>query len=164
MDVQVGDETVTLRDRLGFREATTITMALATFPEENPELRASAMLAMMSEWYIVYGVESWTLDLPVTEANIRDNLLTHPDVIVLVEAAVAHYQEQVVDPLVKAARSSSPRSQTNGSTSRTPRGAKRPRKPSKPSLITHIPTDDTGTTSSSPDGAYSSSQNLDLVG
>ncbi len=170
MDVQVGEETVTLRDRLDFLQATTITKAVALIDNDDPETRAARVLATLSQFYVLEGVSAWTLKddrgrpLPVTTANIRSHLLTSPDVGILVEAADELYQEQILLPLLRRAQSFSPTSPTNGSTSVTPRGAKRPRKPSKPSSITRIPTDATGETSSSPDGAYSSSQSLDLVG
>ena len=170
MEVTLGDETVVLRDRLDFLQATTITKAVALIDNDDPATRAPRVLATLSEFYVLMGVESWTLKddrgrpLEVTSRAIRENLLTRPDVGVLVEAADELYQEQILLPLLARASSSSPRSPINGSTSRTPRGAKRPRKPSKPSSITTIPTDDTAETSSSPDGAYSSSQSLELAG
>ena len=170
MEVTLGDETVVLRDRLDFLQATTITKAVAFIDNDDPETRPALVLATLSEFYVLMGVESWSLKdergrpLPVTTKAIREHLLTRPDVGILVEAADELYQEQILLPLLTRASSSSPRSQTNGSTSPTPRGAKRPRKPSRPSSITPIRTDDTGETSSPPDGAYSSSQNLDLVG
>ncbi len=163
MEVQLDGITVTFRERLPFRAATTIQMAMATFPPGEAVMREAGILAMMSEWYIVYGVESWTLDEPVTEESIRRQLLDRPDVLDLVEAANEFYQGQVVDPLVQRGRSLSPPSQTDDSTSQTPSGSQTPT-PFSPSSITTTPTDDTGPTSSPPDGAYSSSQNLELAG
>jgi len=169
MEVRLGDETIVLRDRLDFLQATTITKAIAFIDNDDPQTRPALVLATLSEFYVLMGVESWTLTsggkpLPVTTANIRTYLLTRPDVGIVVDAADELYQEQILLPLLARAGSSSPRSQTGTSTSRTPRGAKRPPKPSKRSSISTIPMDSTGETSPEPDGAYSSSQNLELVG
>lgn len=148
MDVVLSDMTVTLYDRLDFHRATTVTKAVAFIEEEDPAIRPAAVLATLSEFYVLMGVESWTLAYPVTTANIRAHLLTHPEVGAVVEAADELYQEQILLPLLARAQSSSPPSQTDASTSRTPHGAKRPRKHSQPSSISTIPTDGTGTTSS----------------
>ena len=152
------------RDRLDFMRATTVTKAIAFIEETDPAIRPALVLATLSEFYVLMGVKSWSLPDPVTSANIRRKLLEHPEVGTIVEAADALYQEQVLLPLLNRASSSSPPSQTNGSTSPTPRGAKRPPKRSRPSSISTIPMDDTETTSSPPDGAYSSSQSLELAG
>jgi hypothetical protein len=165
MDVTLSDGLrVTLYDRLDFQRATTVTKAIAFIEETDPAVRPALVLATLSEFYVLMGVESWSDKEPVTSANIRRKLLAHPDVGTLVEAADELYQEQILLPLVNRASSSSPPSQTDASTSATPRGAKRPPKPLKPSSISTIPTDATAETSSPPDGAYSSSQSLELAG
>jgi len=148
MDVVLSDMTVTLYDRLDFHRATTVTKAVAFIEEEDPAIRPAAVLATLSEFYVLMGVESWTLAYPVTTANIRAHLLTHKEIGAVVEAADELYQEQILLPLLARAQSSSPPSQTVASTSRTPRGAKRPPKHSKPSSISTIPTEGTVTTSS----------------
>lgn len=152
MDVELSDMTVTLYDRLDFHRATTVTKAVAFIEQEDPAIRPAEVLATLSEFYVLMGVESWTLGYPVTAANIRAHLLTHAEVGLVVEAADALYQEQILLPLLARARNSSPPSQTDASTSRTPRGAKRPRKHSQPSSISTIQTDATVTSSSRLDG------------
>ncbi len=164
MEVQLDGITVTLYDRLDFQRATTVTKAVAFIDEQDPEIRPALVLAKLSEFYVLMGVESWSLPYPVTSATIREHLLPRSDVGILVDAADELYQEQVLLPLLARAQSSSPPSQTDTSTSVTPRGAKRPPKQSKQSSITTIPTEDTERTSPLRDGAYSSSQSLELAG
>jgi hypothetical protein len=126
--------------------------------------RSAEVLAILSEYYILYGVQSWTIvgtdrrKVEVTPDSVRAELLEHPDVWMLVEAADDLYHEQVLRDLVRKAERLSPPSQTAVSTS--PKRGSRParRKPSKQSSISTIPTAGTETTSSSLDGVSSSSQ------
>ena len=159
MDVTLGDGLrVTLYDRLDFMRATTVTKAVAFIDEDDPAIRPALVLATLSEFYVLMGVESWSLAAPVTSANIRAHLLTRDDIGIVVDAADALYQEQILLPLLARAQSSSPPSQTDVSTSPTPRGAKRPPKPSKPSSTSTTPTDGIAMTSLSLDGDSSFSQ------
>ena len=159
MDVALSDGTVTLFDRLDFNRATTVTKAIAFIDNDDAESRAARVLATLSEYYVLMGVQSWTYPEDVTTTNIRKRLLEHPEVGIVVEAADELYQEQILLPLLARASSSSPPSQTDASTSPTPPGAKRPRKHSKPSLTSITPMDDTGTTSSRLVGDFSYSPN-----
>jgi hypothetical protein len=157
-------DTVTFYDRLDFRRATTITKALSFIENTDPVTRPAEVLAVLSEYYLLYGIESWTLvgpdrkKLEVNPAAIRSQLLEHPDVSVLVEAADEQYQEQVLLPLVRRAASSSRPSQTDEPTSPTPLSNRQSRRRSRPSSTSTIPTAGTETTSSSLDGVSNSSQ------
>ena len=166
-----GEDVITFYDRLDFRRATTITKAIGFIENTDPATRPAEVLATLSEFYILYGVKEWTLvgpnkrALEVTTQNLRAQLLEHPDAGLLVETADSLYQEQVLLPLVARVSGSSQRSRTEPSTSPTPRST-RPKHPkqSKLSSISTTPTDGIETTSSPPDGAYSSSQSLELAG
>ena len=126
--------------------------------------RPAEVLAVLSENYILFGVQSWTLvgpdrkKLAVNPAAIRSQLIDHPDVDLLVEAADAQYQEQVLLPLVKRAARSSQDGPTDESTSPMPSRNRATRKHSQRSSISTIPTAGTETTSSSLDGVSNSSQ------
>jgi hypothetical protein len=162
-------DTVTFKQRLGFTEATAIVNATQLVQEPDLDIRTGLTLAIMSKFCILYGVESWTLTgedgqpLPVDRPNMTARLLEDGEVSsYLVDDALELYQSQVVSPLPVRVASSSQRSQMVASTSRTRRSS-RTRKQSKPSSISTIQTDDTAATSSPPDGAYSSSQSLELA-
>lgn len=149
-------DTVTLRERLDFHAATTIRQAIAILKSEDPDSSAAEILATLTEHYVLFGVESWSLvdekdkPVPVSRAAIRSLLLTRPENITdLADEADGLYQAQVLLPLLARASKSSPPSPIDGSTSaKTPSGPK-PRKPSRLSLTTTSPTDGTATTSSS---------------
>ena len=158
---------VYLRDVLDFHRATTITKAVAFIDTDDEGTRAAEVLATLSEFYVLMGVERWTLrdasnkPLEVSKANIRKFILDRPRVASkVVEAADELYSEAILLPLVERASSSSQPSQTEPPTSAKPRGEqpKRPR-PLKPSSTSTIPTDGTGTTSGSLVGDSSFSQN-----
>ena len=159
---QHGQDTITFFDRLDFRRAMTIQKALGFIETTNPATRPAEVLAVLSEYYLLYGVQSWTIvgtdkkRVAVNPDSVRAELLEHPDAWMLVEAADAQYQEQVLLPLVNRASGSSQTSQTEKSTS--PKPAPKTRKRSPRSSISTIPTVDTETTSSSLDGVSSSSQ------
>jgi hypothetical protein len=159
-------DTVTLRERLDFRAALTARNTMILTKTEDPDAGTAEILAALTETYLLVGVESWSLvdakgkAVEVTKANIRECLLSHPNVAMTVgNAADELYSESVILPLVALAQTSSPPTPTSASTSATrPSSAKRPR-PSKPSSITPFPMDATATTSSLPAGASSSSRN-----
>lgn len=159
-------DTVTLRERLDFRAALTARNTMILTKTEDPDAGTAEILAALTETYLLVGVESWSLvdakgkAVEVTKANIRECLLSHPNVAMTVgNAADELYSESVILPLVALAQTFSPPTPTIGSTSATkPSSAKRPR-PSKPSSITPFPTDATATTSPLPAGASSSSRN-----
>lgn len=158
-------DTVTLRDTLDFHQATTITKAVQFIDNDDPGSRAAEVLATLSEFYVLVGVERWTLrdvsnkPVPVNKGEIRKAILDRPEIASLVaDVADDLYSEAILLPLARKAASSSSPSPTETPTSPTPHGG-RPRhpKPSKRSSITTIPTDATEATSSSLDGVSSSS-------
>ena len=160
-------DTVTLRDKLDFHQATTITKAVQFIDNDDPGSRAAEVLATLSEFYVLVGVERWTLrdisnkPVPVNKVEIRKAILERPDIAAVVaDAADDLYSEAILLPLALKAASSSPPSQTESPTSPTPAGGqpKRPKR-SKPSSISTIPTGVTEATSSSLDGVSSSSLN-----
>jgi hypothetical protein len=159
-------DTVTLRERLDFRAALTARNTMILLKTEDPDAGTAEILAALTETYLLVGIESWSVvdakGKPVepTKAAIREVLLSRPDIAMTVgNAADDLYSAAVLLPLVAMAQTFSPPTPTNESTS-APRMAseKRPRQ-SKPSSITPFPTDVTVTTSSSPVGVSSSSQN-----
>lgn len=89
-------DTVTFFDRLDFRRATIIGKALTFIENTDPATRPAEVLATLSEYYLLYGVQSWSIVGPdrkvldVNTAAIRSVLLEHPDVSVLVEAATSY--------------------------------------------------------------------------
>jgi len=160
-------DTVTLRDVLDFHRATTITKAISLVDNDDESSRAAEILATLSEFYVLMGVERWTLrdvsnkPIPVGNSEVRTYLLNRPEVAaIVVEAADDLYNKAILLPLLARASTSSPPSQTTEPTSAKPDGEppKRPR-PSKRSSISTIPTVATATTSSSLDGVSSSSLN-----
>jgi hypothetical protein len=159
-------DTVTLRDRMGFRDATTIRKAIGLLAEEG-RADPAEILSCMTQWYAWLGIESWSLvdekgkPVPVTRAEIDARLLeaegAYDAAATITDAADALYMGPVLLPLVARASKSSPPMPTAPSISaRTASPAKRPR-PSKPSLTTSTRTDGIGTTFSSPAGASSTS-------
>lgn len=166
-------DTVMLRERLSFHDALAIRKASALAKDglENPSERelAAEILATMSEFYVLMGVEAWTLvdsqdqPLPVLRSTIRSVLLDSPDIDLIVEAADSMYNPVVLLPLLHRANPSSPTTPTRSpehepSTSAT-ESPTTPQKPSKPSSITTSQTDATVTTSLSLVGDSNSSQN-----
>lgn len=154
-------DVVTLRDTLDLRSALTIRNAAIIAKSEDPDISAAAVLAMLSEQYLLLGIESWSLvdqigkPIPVTQPEIRSRLLEQPLAAVAVaNAADELYGTKVVLPLLQEASSSSPDGQTDASTSPTSGPSENPM-PSSPSSITSIPTAATVTTSPSLVGASS---------
>jgi hypothetical protein len=165
---------VKLRDKLGFREAEAIRNTLVIAKGEDPDLSAGEILAILTEGYILHGVESWTIQdlddknrpftVPVTKPNIREKLLSDPVLAQPIgDVADDLYKEAVYLPLVRRALASSEPSQTDESTSaspsdpKTPTGSPSPRKLSKRSSTTTIQTGGTATITSLHGGGSSSS-------
>lgn len=145
-------DTVTLRDRLGFRAALTARNAILVAKQEDDRASVPEILAAMTEAYLVQGVESWTLadqknkPLPLTLANLREFMDEHVDEAMLVsDAADELYAKAVIDPLVRTASKSSPDTRTASSTSATTGSASTRQKRQKPSSTTTSQTDGTGT-------------------
>jgi hypothetical protein len=163
-------DTITLRDTLGFVATQTarnaIHLARSDAREQGVDLDAAFALALLTQQYLVLGIESWTrVDekgkaVPVNRGTIAA-FLEDPDaddvVSFVSDEADGLYAGKVMLPLLKAASNSSPRTPT-ASTSPTPGSGKTQAKPSRRSSISTIPTAATETTSKSPDGDSSSSR------
>ncbi len=157
------EETIFLRDKLDFHQATTITKAIGFIETEDPDTRPAEVLATLSEFYVLMGIERWTIlderrkPLPVSHSAIRAHVLSDFEVAsAVVEEADELYKQQILLPLLRKAASSSRPSPTGEKTSPKQRGErqKRPR-PLKQSSISTTQTVDTGTTSSSLGGVSS---------
>lgn len=172
MDVQIAcvctaghdTDTVTLRERLDFRAATAIRNSVAFAKLEDPDIGTGELLAILTEGYLLHGIEAWTLTdekgkpIAVSKPEIRARLLADPLLAEAIgEAADALYQPAILGPLVNRALTSSNTSPTAASTSASrASGTKRP-KPPKPSSTTTIQTGGTATITSLPGGVSSSS-------
>lgn len=152
---------VTLRERLGFVEASAVRngISLRRAELELEELETAEILAVLTEGYVLYGIAKWTFEdadgkpVPVNRANIRRLVLERWEVAsVVADAADERYAEAVMLPLLATASTSSRPSPTGASTSANPPSGTPAPKPSKRSSISTIPTADTATTTSSPDG------------
>lgn len=158
------EDEVTLREKLDFRAALTIRNSVAVLSAEDDNPSVAEFLAVLTEGYVLFGIESWTVrdakgPIEPTKNAIREHLLSKPDIAMAVgDACDALYAEAVMLPLLQRASSSSEPSQTDASTSPTHGSAAKRPKPSKRSSITAIPTVATVTTSSSLDGDSNSSQ------
>lgn len=159
-------DTVVLRDRLEFRSVTTIRTAVRIMREEGITDPAE-ILATMTEWYLLLGIESWTLvdakgkPEPVTRDAIRTRLLANDDaaddVVGLADAADDLYQSRVLLPLMNRVSRSSQTTPTAPSTSpRTASSGSHPTR-SKRSSTTSSQTAATATTTTSPAGGSSTS-------
>lgn len=175
MDVKIGclcggthpdGDTVTLRDRLDFRSATTIRKAIGMVNEDG-DTEAPEILAVMTEWYALLGIEAWTLTddrgkpLPVTRAAIREKLLDNPDALMdtltVADAADELYMPVILLPLLVRASTSSLPTPTAPSTSAPTDSSEKPPKPSKRSSTTSTRTDGIATITSLPVGDSSTS-------
>lgn len=166
-----GEDVITFREKFTDVQGFAIESAIGFIEETDPDIRPVIVMATLSHWYLLMGIESWTMTdekgkpLPVTSATIAERVLAFEDVRGAVrEPADALYGPQVLVPLVERALRSSRPLQTAPSTSPKPAGttARRPKR-SRQSLISTTPMDVTETISPLRDGAYSSSQNLALA-
>jgi hypothetical protein len=153
---------VTLRETLDFRAAVTLRNSAIVAKSENPDLTTAEVLALLSEQYLLVGIESWSLmaedgkPLPVTRAAITERILSNPEVaIIIADVADDLFGAKVVLPLLVRASNSSPPGPTGASTSARTTGTSRRPKPSSRSSITSIPTGVTARISASPGGASS---------
>ena len=134
---------VYLRPKLRFVHTSAIKYELVLARQAaGGNLSVSDTLAILSQGYVLHGVDSWNLTdaqgkpRPVTQAEVEEQILEDPDRSLMVaEEADNLYSEQVILPLVRLAGISSLPMPTSASTSAT-NGSTRPRKPSKPSLTT----------------------------
>lgn len=163
-------DSVTLRETLDFRAATTIRNSIAFAKAEDPDLSSAEMLAILTEGYLLHGIEAWTLvDLddkkhvfavPVSKPEIRSRLLADPLMAEPIgEAADVLYQPIILGPLVQRALTSLPPSSTDESTSPKKVGAPRSPTRSKRSSTSTTPTDGIVTTTDWHGGVSKSSPN-----
>jgi hypothetical protein len=143
------EDTVTLRDTLTFRQGKRIQYEIALL-DEDQRADIAFVLALLTESYILAGIEAWTLTdekgkpVAVSEEAIRSRLLTHPaEADAIAEAADGLYQEAVMLPLLRRAQNSSPPTPTDDSTSAPKDSAPTPLKRSKRSSTTTSPMDGT---------------------
>ena len=158
-------DTVTLRESLDFRSVTAIRHGISFLEKEDTPAYTADVLAVLTEGYVLHGVESWSLvdakgkPIPLSRQAIREHIMANVDVASVVgDAADEIYGPMVLLPLLQRASKSSPSGPTATSTSAPTGSSKRPRKPSKPSSTTSSPTDGTVATSLSLVGVSSSSQ------
>lgn len=159
-------DTVTLRETLSPRDAMAISKDISVLRLDDPEASVGDILAVLTEGYILRGVEAWSLideagePLPVTKTAIRDRILSDLETASTVgDVADELYAEAVMLPLLRMASTSSSATPTAPSTSAptattspvADSGSSGPRR-SKPSSISTTPTDVTATMSSSPGG------------
>jgi hypothetical protein len=156
-------DVVTLRDRLGFLEATAVRKGVMLAGGDGP-MATEDRLAKAVEGFVLLGVVAWSLvdeegkPVPVSKVAIAERLLTHDEAAFEVgEAADDLYAAAVLLPLLNGASKSSRTTPTEPSTSPTTGSSPTPLKRSSRSSTSSTPTDDTATTSSSPGGDSSSS-------
>ena len=158
-------DTVQMREQLDFRRAAAIKYAVLLFKTDQPSADAAEVLALLSEQYLVQGIEAWSLrddkdqPIPVSREAIVIFLLTNLEAAgVVAERADELYSEAVMLPLLQMGSTSSRPGPTNGSTSATNGSSHKPRKRSKPSSTSTTPMADTVTITSPPAGGSSTSQ------
>ncbi len=169
-------DTVTLRDTLGFVATQTarnaVILAKGEALDEGIPLGGALALALLTEQYLLLGIESWTLvdekgkPVPVTRGSIRAFFddEDHDDVATVVsDACDLLYAKKVMLPLLQTASTSSPVTPTASTSPTRGNGATPRRKRSSRSLTTTTPTDDIETTSKLPVGDSSSSPKLASV-
>ena len=162
-------DTVTLRERLGFRGLST---ARNVVLQERSERGANApgIAAGVTEAYLVYGIASWTLvddkgkAVEPTRDAILDLLDAHPDIAIAIgDEADALYSPALyesLEPLLAAESISSQPTPTDGPTSpQTSTSVPKRRKHSKRSSTSITRTDGIVTISPSLDGDSNSLPN-----
>jgi hypothetical protein len=163
---------ITLKERLDFRSSVAIRNALALASAENDwELDFADILAILTERFIRYGIEAWTIvdaknqPVPVSQKAITEYILSDIDLGTQVGDEVdERYRTAALTPLMQGGQTSLRGSSTSGSTSAarskrttaksSTRSSTRPT-PSSPSSISTIPTAATETTSNALDGGSS---------
>ena len=137
-------DTISLRDKLGFRHVEAIRSQVGIFALEEPDAELSDSLAIFAEGYILHGIESWTLAeddekgkeiaLRPSRSNIRKYILDDIGTADLVSTIADElYAQAVMLPLLNRALPSSPGTPTAKSTSRSRTSGKKRPTPSKPS-------------------------------
>jgi len=166
-------DTITLRDTLGFVATQTarnaVYLARREAQDEGEDFDPALFLAMLTEQYLLLGIESWTLvddkgkPVPVSRGTIRSRLLEADDLddvaTVVSDAADDLYAKKVMLPLLVTAANSSQPTQTGSSTSPTPGNGKASRRRSSRSSISTTPMAGTVTTLKPHGGDSNSSRN-----
>lgn len=154
-----GDD-VTLRERFDFRAAVAARNTIALAYQRDEDVSVPEILASLTEMYLILGVESWSLvdvkgkPLPVDRPHIKALMDLHPEEAMIVgDVADELYAEAVMRPLLRAASTSSPDTQTGPGTSVTNGSPSKLQKPSKRSSTSTSQTAVIGTTSSLLGGA-----------
>ena len=149
-------DTVTLKDRMDFRASIAIRNALALEAGEGGEIDMADILAILTERFIRYGIQSWSLvdernqPVPVSQDAISRLILSDIELATDIgDEADERYRESVMLPLLARGQRSSQPSPTTGSTSPATTPSTKRRTRSSRSSITSLPTADTTTTSSS---------------
>ena len=139
-------DTITLRDHLDFRQGKRIQNEILLLEEEQRQ-DVAFVLAVLTEEYILGGVEAWSVvddkdkPVPVTRDTIREYLLSKPVAAgPVADAADELYQEAVMLPLLRRAQNSSPPTPTGGLTS-----APTSSEPKRPKLLKQSSTSTTRT-------------------
>ena len=159
-------DTVTLRDRLDFRQAMAVRGDLDALRLQTGGTASEGEYAgLLAESYLFHGITSWTLvddkgkALPPSRDNIRSVLMAdYEEAEKVADGADSLYTEKVVLPLLVRGSSSSVEPPTETSTSPTTDGGSEPPTPSSPTSISTIPTAATGTTSRKRAGGSKPSQ------
>ena len=113
-------DSITFREKLDFRAVATIRWAVAINRETDPGVSLAEQFGLISELYVLEGVESWTLvdargkPIEVSKPAIREHLLPFDQAQFVADYAEGLYQE-VMLPLLRAASTSSEPTPTNGS-------------------------------------------------
>ena len=159
-------DTVTLKERMDFRNSVAIRNALALEAGDDGVLDMADVLAILTERFVRYGIASWTIvddknkAVDVSQEAITRLILSDIEVAMQIgDAADDLYREAVMLPLLARGQTSSPSSQTNGSTSAPTTRSTRRRKPSSRSSTTSSRTAAIETTSLSLVGGSSSLPN-----
>jgi hypothetical protein len=172
-----GDE-ITFKKALDFKSMAIIRWEIAIRQARDPKASLAEHFGAVTELYVLYGVESWTLvdakgqPIDVSTSEIRERLLPSAQAQAIGDQADQTYQA-VMLPLLLQGSPSSPPTPTDESTSpktddsesqtaseENSKSSSSPtrQKPSKQSSISTIPTAATATTTTSLDGDSNSSQ------
>lgn len=145
-------DTVTLRDVLDFRTGKALRYRVQLL-EEDERTDTGLVLAVLTEGYLLYGIEAWSLQdeagkpVPVSRAAIETRLL--PNALaaeVASDAADELYAEAVMRPLLRQGWRSSQPGPTTDSISPTTGPEPTPLRLSRQSSTSITRTDDTAAT------------------
>ena len=144
-------EALNFRETLDFPTATKIRKSLEFIESDDPKARAIEVLAALTEAYILFGLEKWTVEdsrgkpVALTHGNIRSYLLANQVAAdAAADAADDLYSKVVLLPLMAgAAKSSQPTRMASSTSAQTDSPLSR-RKRSRRSMTGTTQTADTG--------------------